>query len=114
MITTPAFKDRKFAILGLARSGLAAARSLVAGGAAGVVAALEEVPHPGGVGKLAIGELVEDDGKKKTIKIAANQDMPQHSVFGIINYAAEKYQFTVAPDEDEDDDFYDPNWFDGQ
>ena len=32
MITTPAFKDRKFAILGLARSGLAAARSLVAGG----------------------------------------------------------------------------------
>ena len=33
MITTPAFKDRKFAILGLARSGLAAARSLVAGGA---------------------------------------------------------------------------------
>jgi UDP-N-acetylmuramoylalanine--D-glutamate ligase len=33
MITTPAFKDRKFAILGLARSGLTAARSLVAGGA---------------------------------------------------------------------------------
>jgi UDP-N-acetylmuramoylalanine--D-glutamate ligase len=33
MISTPAFKDRKFAILGLARSGLAAARSLVAGGA---------------------------------------------------------------------------------
>lgn len=33
MITTPAFKDRKFALLGLARSGLTAARSLVAGGA---------------------------------------------------------------------------------
>lgn len=33
MITTPAFKGRKFAILGLARSGLAAAHSLVAGGA---------------------------------------------------------------------------------
>ena len=33
MITTPAFKDRKYAILGLARSGLSAARSLVAGGA---------------------------------------------------------------------------------
>lgn len=33
MITTTAFKGRKFAILGLARSGLAAARSLVAGGA---------------------------------------------------------------------------------
>lgn len=33
MITTPAFKGRKFAILGLARSGLAAAQSLVAGGA---------------------------------------------------------------------------------
>jgi UDP-N-acetylmuramoylalanine--D-glutamate ligase len=33
MITTPAFKDRKFAILGLARSGLSAARALVAGGA---------------------------------------------------------------------------------
>ncbi len=26
------------------------------------------------------------DGRKKTIKIVANQDMPQHSVFGIINY----------------------------
>ena len=52
------------------------------------------------------------DGKKKTIKIASNADMPQHSVFGMINYAAEKYQFTLAPDEDEDDDFYDPEWFD--
>ena len=54
------------------------------------------------------------DGKKKTIKIVANQDMPQYSVFGIINYAAEKYQFTMSPEEDEDDDFYDPEWFDGQ
>jgi hypothetical protein len=54
------------------------------------------------------------DGKKKTIKIASNADMPQHSVFGMINYAAEKYQFSLAPDEDEDDDFYDPEWFDGQ
>ena len=54
------------------------------------------------------------DGRKKTIKIASNADMPQHSVFGMINYAAEKYQFTLAPDEDEDDDFYDPEWFDGQ
>jgi hypothetical protein len=53
------------------------------------------------------------DGRKKTIKIVANQDMPQHSVFGIINYAAEKYQFTRSPEED-DDDFYDPEWFDGQ
>jgi len=53
------------------------------------------------------------DGKKKTIKIAANADMPQHSVFGMINYAAEKYQFTMSPEED-DDDFYDPEWFDGQ
>jgi UDP-N-acetylmuramoylalanine--D-glutamate ligase len=33
MITSPAFKNRKFALLGLARSGLAAARSLSAGGA---------------------------------------------------------------------------------
>ena len=33
MITSPAFKDRKYAILGLARSGLSAARCLVAGGA---------------------------------------------------------------------------------
>jgi hypothetical protein len=53
------------------------------------------------------------DGRKKTIKIVANQDMPQHSVFGIINYAAEKYQFTMSPEED-DDDFYDPEWFDGK
>jgi hypothetical protein len=68
-------------------------------------------------GKLIVGfvTLLEVfDGKKKTIKIMANEDMPQHSVFGMINYAAEKYQFTLAPDEDEDDDFYDPNWFDGQ
>jgi len=41
--------------------------------------------------------------------------MPQHSVFGMINYAAEKYQFTLAPDEDDDeDDFYRPDWYDGQ
>jgi UDP-N-acetylmuramoylalanine--D-glutamate ligase len=33
MITSPAFAHRKFALLGLARSGLAAARSLYAGGA---------------------------------------------------------------------------------
>ena len=68
-------------------------------------------------GKLITGFVVcveLFDGKKKTIKIVANQDMPQHSVFGIINYAAEKYQFTMSPEEDEDDDFYDPEWFDGQ
>ena len=68
-------------------------------------------------GKLITGFVVCAElfyGKKKTIKIVANQDMPQHSVFGIINYAAEKYQFTMAPEEDEDDDFYDPEWFDGQ
>jgi hypothetical protein len=53
------------------------------------------------------------DGRKKTIKIQANADMPQHSVFGMINFAAEKYQFTMSPEE-EDDDFYDPEWFDGQ
>lgn len=33
MITSPAFANKKFALLGLARSGLAAARSLAAGGA---------------------------------------------------------------------------------
>ncbi len=33
MITSPAFKNRKFALLGLARSGLSSARSLAAGGA---------------------------------------------------------------------------------
>jgi hypothetical protein len=67
-------------------------------------------------GKLITGFVVcleLFDGRKKTIKIVANQDMPQHSVFGIINYAAEKYQFTMSPEED-DDDFYDPEWFDGQ
>ena len=53
------------------------------------------------------------DGRKKTIKIQANADMPQHSVFGMINFAAEKYQFTMSPEED-DNDFYDPEWFDGQ
>lgn len=63
-------------------------------------------------GFVAILEVF--DGKKKTIKIQANSDMPQHSIFGIINFAAEKYQFTISPDEDEDDDFYDPNWYDGQ
>lgn len=68
-------------------------------------------------GKLITGfvcVLEVFDGKKKTVKIMANEDMPQHSVFGMINFAAEKYQFTHSPDEDEDDDFYDPNWFDGQ
>jgi hypothetical protein len=67
-------------------------------------------------GKLITGFvcLLETfDGRKKSIKIQANSDMPQHSVFGIINFAAEKYQFTVLPEED-DDDFYDPEWFDGQ
>ena len=53
------------------------------------------------------------DGRKKTIKIQANADMPQHSIFGMINFAAEKYQFTMSPEED-DEDFYDPEWFDGQ
>lgn len=67
-------------------------------------------------GKLIVGfvALLEVfDGKKKTVKIIANQDMPQHSVFGMINFAAEKYQFTIAPDDD-DDDFYDPEWYNGQ
>ena len=53
------------------------------------------------------------DGQKKTIKIQANTDMADHSIYGIINYAAAKYEFDLAPDEEEDD-FYDPNWHDGQ
>jgi len=40
-------------------------------------------------GKLITGFvcLLETfDGRKKSIKIQANADMPQHSVFGIINF----------------------------
>lgn len=66
-------------------------------------------------GKLITGFvcLLETfDGRKKTIRIQANTDMPQHTIFGIINYASEKYEYSITPEEEEDD-FYDPNWHDG-
>jgi hypothetical protein len=56
------------------------------------------------------------DGKKKTIKIVSNQDMPEYQVFGLINYAQQKFEYSLAPDDDDwdDDTDYDPRWYEGQ
>ena len=53
------------------------------------------------------------DGRKKTIKIQANADMPQHSVFGMINFANQTFEYADSPDDDDDfdSDDYDPDWY---
>lgn len=55
------------------------------------------------------------DGRKKTMKIVSNQDMPEYQVFGLLNYAQQKFEYSLAPDDDDwDDDDYNPNWYEGQ
>jgi hypothetical protein len=55
------------------------------------------------------------DGKKKTMKIVTNQDMPEYQTFGLINYAQQKFEYSLAPDDDDwDDEDYNPNWYEGQ
>jgi len=55
------------------------------------------------------------DGKKKTMKIVANKDMPEYQIFGLINYAQQKFEYSLAPDDDDwDDDDYNPHWYEGQ
>jgi hypothetical protein len=29
----------------------------------------------------------------------------------MITYAQNKFEYTMSPDEDDDDDFYDPEWY---
>ena len=65
-------------------------------------------------GKLVTGFVVlmeVFDNKKKTIRIVSNEGMPQYQQFGMISYAHNKFEYSMAPDEDEDDDFYDPEWY---
>lgn len=56
------------------------------------------------------------DGKKKTLKIVSNKDMPQYQQYGIINFAQQKFEYNLAPDDDDwdDDTDYDPRWYEGQ
>ena len=61
MITSPAFKNRKFAVLGLARSGLAAVRSLAAGGADIVAWDHDERARAKVAGIATIADLIEVD-----------------------------------------------------
>ena len=69
-------------------------------------------------GKLITGFvcLLESfDGKKKTIKIVANQGMTQYQTYGIITYAQNKFEYTMSPDDDDDDDtIYNPDWYKNQ
>ena len=65
-------------------------------------------------GKLVTGFVVlmeVFDNKKKSIRIVANEGMPQYQQFGIINFAQQKFEYSMSPDEDDDDDFYDPEWY---
>ena len=65
-------------------------------------------------GKLVTGFVIlmeVFDNKKKTIRIVSNEGMPQYQQFGIISYAHNKFEYSMSPDEDDDDDFYDPEWY---
>ncbi len=65
-------------------------------------------------GKLVTGFVIlmeVFDNKKKTIRIVSNEGMPQYQQFGMISYAHNKFEYSMSPDEDDDDDFYDPEWY---
>ncbi len=61
MITSSAFTDRKFAVLGLARSGLAAARSLAASGAQVLAWDNQEEARSAGAEFATIADILECD-----------------------------------------------------
>jgi UDP-N-acetylmuramoylalanine--D-glutamate ligase len=61
MITSPVFANRKFALLGLARSGLAAARSLHAGGAQVLAWDQNEAARDSAAGLATIADPLEAD-----------------------------------------------------
>jgi hypothetical protein len=45
------------------------------------------------------------------MKIVSNQGLTQYQIYGMITYAQNKFEYTMSPDEDDDDDFYDPEWY---
>ena len=61
MITSPAWKDRKYAVLGLARSGRATVEALLAAGAEVLVWDDREEAREPYAGRCAIGDLLEAD-----------------------------------------------------
>lgn len=61
MITTPAFKDQRYAVLGLARSGLAVVESLLAGGAHVMAWDSREEPRRALEGRVELADPVTAD-----------------------------------------------------
>lgn len=61
MITTPAFKDKRYAVLGLARSGLSAVESLLAGGARVMAWDSREEPRRGLEGRVELADPATAD-----------------------------------------------------
>jgi len=54
------------------------------------------------------------DGRKTRMRVEASPEMTEYKAFGMINFASVNFEYSdLDPDED-DDDFYDPNWHDGQ
>jgi UDP-N-acetylmuramoylalanine--D-glutamate ligase len=61
MITTPAFKDKRYAVLGLARSGMSVVESLLAGGAQVMAWDNREEPRRALVGRVELADPVLAD-----------------------------------------------------
>ena len=60
MITSPAFRGRRYAVLGLARSGLASVEALVASGAEVTAWDNREEARDAVAGKAEIADLLDD------------------------------------------------------
>ena len=66
------------------------------------------------VGKLVTGFVIlmeVFDNKKKTIRIVSNEGMPQYQQFGMISYAHNKFEYSISDPDEDDEDFYDPEWY---
>ena len=46
------------------------------------------------------------------MKTICSPGMPQYTMFGMINFANQTFEYADSPDDDDfDDDDYDPDWY---
>ena len=66
-------------------------------------------------GYVVLLETYNTKGIKK-LRIVGAPGMPEYTTMGMIDFANRNFEYSAQPHDpdDDDDDFYDPNWHDGR
>ena len=66
-------------------------------------------------GFVVLMETYDNKGVKR-MKTICSPGMPQYTMFGMINFANQTFEYADTPDDDdfESDDDYDPDWYKNQ